>query len=35
MLNQQKTQNQTGAGKKPALRVAFDSRLKLSAMTQC
>ena len=29
MSNQQKTENPTGAGKKPALRVAFDSRLKL------
>jgi hypothetical protein len=29
MSNQQKMENPTGAGKKPALRVAFDSRLKL------
>ena len=29
MSNQQKTANPTGAGKKPALRMAFDSRLKL------
>ena len=29
MLNQQKMENPTGAGKKQALRVAFDSRLKL------
>lgn len=29
MLKQPKTENPTGAGKKPALRVAFDSRLKL------
>ena len=29
MLKQQKTGNPTGAGKKPALRVTFDSRLKL------
>jgi hypothetical protein len=29
MSNQQKMENPTGAGKKPALRVTFDSRLKL------
>jgi hypothetical protein len=29
MSNQQKTANPTGADKKPALRVAFDSRLRL------
>jgi hypothetical protein len=29
MSNQLKMENPTGAGKKPALRVAFDSRLKL------
>ena len=29
MSNQQKTENPTGAGKKPGLRMAFDSRLKL------
>jgi Transposase DDE domain group 1 len=29
MSNQQKMEKPTGAGKKPALRVAFDSRLKL------
>jgi hypothetical protein len=29
MLQQQKIENPTGAGKKPGLRVAFDSRLKL------
>ena len=29
MSNQQKTANPTGAGKKPGLRMAFDSRLKL------
>src|ERR1022692_399259 len=29
MLKQRKTANPTGAGKKPALRVTFDSRLKL------
>jgi len=29
MLKQQKTENPTGAGKKPALRVTFNSRLKL------
>src|SRR5208282_2934700 len=29
MLKQQKTENPTGAGKKQALRVTFDSRLKL------
>jgi hypothetical protein len=29
MSNRQKTENPTGAGKKPTLRVAFDSRLKL------
>jgi len=29
MSNQQETANPTGAGKKPALRMAFDSRLKL------
>ena len=29
MLKQQKTENPTSAGKKRALRVAFDSRLKL------
>src|SRR5208282_3763856 len=29
MSNQQKTENPTGAGKKQALRVTFDSRLKL------
>jgi hypothetical protein len=29
MSNQRNTENPTGAGKKPALRVAFDSRLKL------
>ena len=29
MLKQQKTENPTGAGKKPALRVTFDRRLKL------
>jgi len=29
MLNQQKMENPTGAGKKQALRVTFDSRLKL------
>jgi hypothetical protein len=29
MSNQQKTENPTGVGKKPALRVAFDNRLKL------
>src|SRR5208282_2361880 len=29
MLNRQKTENPMGAGKRPALRVAFDSRLKL------
>ena len=29
MLKQQKTENPTGAGKNQALRVAFDSRLKL------
>src|SRR5664279_2078192 len=29
MSNQQKTANPTGAGKKTALRVVFDSRLKL------
>jgi hypothetical protein len=29
MSNQQKTENPMGAGKKPALRVTFDSRLKL------
>jgi hypothetical protein len=29
MSNQRKTENPTGAGKKPALRVTFDSRLKL------
>ena len=29
MPNQQKTANPTGAGKKPSLRMVFDSRLKL------
>ena len=29
MLTQQKTENPMGAGKKQALRVTFDSRLKL------
>ena len=29
MSNPHKTENPTGASKKPALRVAFDSRLKL------
>lgn len=29
MLKQPKTKNPTGAGKKPALRLTFDSRLKL------
>jgi hypothetical protein len=29
MSNQQKVENPMGAGKKPALRVTFDSRLKL------
>src|ERR1039458_4553689 len=29
MLKRQKTENPTGAGKKPALRVTFDPRLKL------
>jgi hypothetical protein len=29
MLKQQKVENPIGANKKPALRVAFDSRLKL------
>ena len=29
MSNQQKMENPTGAGKKPALRVTFDSRSKL------
>src|SRR5450631_324489 len=29
MSNQRKTENPTGAGKKPALRMTFDSRLKL------
>src|ERR1017187_1091388 len=29
MSNEQKTENPTGAGKRPALRVTFDSRLKL------
>jgi hypothetical protein len=29
MSNQRKSRNLTGAGKKPALRVAFDGRLKL------
>src|SRR5271156_5229041 len=29
MSNQRKTENPTGAGKKPGLRMAFDSRLKL------
>ncbi len=29
MLNLRKTENPMGAGKKQALRVAFDSRLKL------
>ena len=29
MLKQQKTENPMGAGKKQALRVTFDSRLKL------
>src|SRR5271170_2979263 len=29
MLKQPTTENPTGAGKKPALRVTFDSRLKL------
>jgi hypothetical protein len=29
MSNQRKTENPTGAGKKPALRVTFDGRLKL------
>jgi len=29
MLTQRKTENPMGAGKKPALRVTFDSRLKL------
>ena len=29
MLKQQKAENPTGAGKKPALRVTFDRRLKL------
>src|SRR5271166_4729996 len=29
MLTQPKTANPTGAGKKPGLRMAFDSRLKL------
>ena len=29
MLNQRKTENPTGAGKKAGLRMAFDSRLKL------
>ena len=29
MSNHQKTENPTGAGKKQALRVTFDSRLKL------
>src|ERR1035438_7173517 len=29
MSNQRKTENPTGAGKKQALQVAFDSRLKL------
>ena len=29
MSNPQKMENSTGAGKKPGLRMAFDSRLKL------
>jgi hypothetical protein len=29
MSSQQKMENPTGAGKKPALRVTFDGRLKL------
>jgi len=29
MSNQRKTENPTGAGIKPGLRMAFDSRLKL------
>jgi hypothetical protein len=29
MSNQQKMENPMGAGKKPALRMAFDSRLSL------
>ena len=29
MSKQQKTENSMGAGQKPGLRVAFDSRLKL------